>query len=206
MTEPAKIGLFTSPATQPPDALPAGQKRARGAYYTPDALALAICGSLVGSCGIAAERSILEPGCGGGAFLRAASRTWPGAGLRGIDLVPACEGPGIIEQRDLFGVQLWREYSLVLGNPDFGRAEEIVRHCLDLRAPGGHLAFLLRLNFLGSKSRADLYREHPLRYFQPVSGRPSFTGGGTDASEYGLFVWEQGFKGRGEILPPLVWR
>lgn len=194
-------------ATQPPDALPAGQKRARGAYYTPDALALAICETLRDVCGLRhPEHRILEPGCGGGAFLRAAAQTWPTASLRGVDLLPACEGPGVIEARDLFGLQLWGEYTLILGNPDFGNAEAIIRHCLELRCSYGSLAFLLRLNMLAGQKRADLYGAHPLRFFMPIAARPSFTAGGTDASDYGLFVWQQGFRGRGEILPPLVWR
>lgn len=192
-------------ATQPPDALPTGQKRARGAYYTPDALAKAICGSLAAQGVEPRVGWTLEPGCGGGAFLRAFAATWPGdlSHLYGVDSLLACEGPGEVHQRDLFGLE--GPYSFILGNPDFGQAEKIVRHCLGILAPGGHLAFLLRLNMLAGKKRAKLYREHPLYLFQPIAGRPSFTGGATDNSEYGLFVWRNGHRGDGTILQPLVW-
>lgn len=180
-------------------------RKERGAFYTPDKLAMAICGSLTHDCGVLAPFRILEPGCGGGAFLRAANYYWPNRGLFGVDLAPACDGPGVVQKRDLFTVT--DSFSLVLGNPDYSVAEEAVRHCLGLLGSGGHLAFLLRAAFLGSSGRVALYREHPLRFFQPIAQRPSFTTDGkTDPMEYGLFVWEPGFKGRGEILPPLVWR
>jgi SAM-dependent methyltransferase len=191
-------------ATQPPDALPTGEARARGAYYTPDRLAVAICRTLRDECGISPD-TILEPGCGGGAFLRAAAAIWPKAGLVGVDLMPACQGPGLVLTADLFDIRT--KHALVIGNPDFSIAEKVVRHGLELLEPNGRLAFLLRAAFLGSEGRVPLYRDHPLRFFQPIAQRPSFTDDGkTDPMEYGLYVWRQGFNGRGEILPPLVWR
>lgn len=177
----------------------------RGAFYTPDALALAICRTLRVEC-LIHPPSIFEPGCGGGAFLRAVVETWPECwSLIGIDKEPACKGPGLVQRGDLFEVK--DNFALVLGNPDYSIAEEAVRHCLGLLASGGYLAFLLRAAFLGSSGRVALYRDFPLRYFQPIAQRPSFTTDGkTDPMEYGLFVWQQGFRGRGEILQPLVWR
>ena len=136
---------------------------------------------------------------------------WPGVSLMGVDLAPACDGPGSVLQMDLFDCDpSVCSVSLVLGNPDYAIAEKAVRHCMSLLAPGGHLAFLLRLAFLGGAGRVQLYRDHPLRYLQPVAQRPSFTGGGSDPMEYGLFVWARDFEGghldRGQLLPPLVWR
>jgi len=71
---------------------------------------------------------------------------------------------------------------------------------------GGDVAFLLRITFLAGKGRVPLYGEHPLWSFQPIAGRPSFTGGGSDPSEYGLFCWKKGHQGEGRILGPLEWR
>ena len=188
--------------TQPPH-VEAGAKRTNGEFYTPDALALAICCTL--DRFLVKPRSILEPGCGGGAFLRAARKTWPRADLRGVDLAPACRGPGLVGRMDLFSLT-W-SYEMILGNPDFGCAEKIVRHCLGLLSPGGYLAFLLRLNMLGGLGRASLYAEHPLWLFQPIAGRPSFTADGkTDSSDYGLFVWREGHTGPGKILNSLEWK
>lgn len=205
-----KRDLFghTAPATQPPDALPAGEKRERGAYYTPDSLALA-CAQLLADYIPPPER-IIEPGCGGGSFLRAANATWPKAQLLGVDLVPACTGPGIVRTQDLFDESIPREaFDLAIGNPDFDIAERVVRRGLELVRFGGSVAFLLRLGFLASQSRVPLYREHPLSIFAPIAGRPSFTGGGTDQYDYGFFVWtrgSRGFAGAGKLLQPLEWK
>jgi hypothetical protein len=193
-------------ATQPPDALPEGQLRPRGAYYTPDALALACARAVAGA--VPSPLRILEPGCGGGAFLRAADKTWPSSPWRelvGVDLVPACEGPGKVCRTDLFSLSTAR-WDLIIGNPDFAIAEKTVRHCLSILPTGGHLAFLLRISFLASRARAALYREHPLSAFWPIAGRPSFTGGGSDTSEYGLFLWRKGASGPGLMMQPLEWK
>jgi hypothetical protein len=188
-------------ATQPPDG-EAG--RARGAYYTNDALALSLVRTLRATLGVPAK-TILEPGCGGGAFLRAAEKAWPFAALHGVDLVPACTGPGFIQTRDLFTVQTG--YDLVLGNPDFSIADRVVRHCMGLLTKDGHLALLLRLSFLESIERVPLFTDFPLYAFQPIAQRQSFTGDGQgDKVGLGLYVWKQGHRGPGRILSPLVWR
>jgi len=192
-----------TPSILPPD----GDKGRdeRGAYYTPDLLAQAICKTLFEDCGIGIVNDILEPGCGGGSFLRAASFFWPESSLHGVDLLPACSGPGLVEQRDLFGLE--GNYSLIVGNPDYAIAEKVVRHCMGLLRHGGTLAFLLRASFTGSSGRVALYREFPLRCWQPIAQRPSFTANGkTDPMEYALFVWQRGHSGNGTIFPPLVWR
>lgn len=177
----------------------------RGAFYSPDALALAICRTLHRDTQLPAPFHILEPGCGGGAFLRAAKEVWPESLPHGVDLEPACSGPGVVEKRDLFTVHL--PFDAIIGNPDYAIAEKAVRHCLGILRPGGFLAFLLRAAFLGSTGRVPLYTEFPLRFLQPIAQRPSFTADGkTDPMEYCLMVWVKGFSGRGELLPPLVWR
>lgn len=196
--------LFGKPqiAVLPPDK-EKGQEE-RGAFYTPDALALAICRTLR-SLNIGPS-SIFEPGCGGGAFLRAAAATWPEAYLHGVDTVPACEGPGLVQRRDLFSVT--SPTDLVLGNPDFAIAEAAVRHGLSILKPGGHLAFLLLASFEESAGRVPLFNEHPLFARQMIAQRASFTADGqTDQRPYALFVWSRDYRGDFYLgLRPLVWR
>src|SRR3954452_2452684 len=91
-------------ATEPPDAKPVGEYRERAAYFTPDPLALRLCLELH-ELGLRPKK-IVEPGCGGGAFLRAAAATWPAAQLLGVDLVPCCKGPGQIRTGDVFAHDL----------------------------------------------------------------------------------------------------
>ncbi len=196
-------------ATEPPDAAPRGEYRDRGAYFTPDLLALRICERLdarVFPSSHAQPQRILEPGCGGGAFLRAAAKTWPKAQLLGIDLVPCCKGPGTIKQQDFFSAMIPPDtFDLILGNPPFDEAERHIRRALELVTTGGHVAFLLRIA-LAAGWRSGLHQQHPLFRVDPVIPRPSFTGGGSDrAQEYALCVWRKRHRGQftGEAL---VWK
>lgn len=184
----------------------------RGAFYTPGPLANAICGTLK-TLGIE-PRSIFEPGCGGGAFLRAAVTTWPRClSVMGVDLEPACDGPGIVHKADLFSIE--DSFSLIVGNPDFANAEEIARHCMKQLAPGGYLAFLLLAAIEESDARncprpdfsPAFWDEHPLYLRQAIAQRPSFRADGkTDMRPYALHVWKHGHTGEYRGLRPLVWR
>lgn len=191
-------------------------RKERGAFYTPDLLALAICKTLSEHV-IAAPKSIFEPGCGGGAFLRAAVSTWPRCfSVLGVDLEPACKSTGayLVERADLFTIE--DKFSLIIGNPDFSIAEAVVRHCIKQLAPGGYLAFLLLAAIEESNERniplppgfkTPFWGEHPLYLRQALGQRPSFRPDGkTDMRPYALHVWKQGHTGEYRGLRPLVWR
>lgn len=184
---------------------PRAERRPLDQYDTPDALALACCKALRENL-IAEPLRILEPSCGGGSFLRAVNQTWPEADLFGGDVEPRCEGPGRVIRCDFLDSDLLFGNALLLGNPPFALAEEFVRRAFECVREGGVVAFLLRLSFLAGRGRAALYREHPLAALWPIAGRPSFTGGGTDSSEYGLFAWRKGSREPGRIYPPLEWK
>jgi hypothetical protein len=87
----------------------------------------------------------------------------------------------------------------VVANPPFCLAMEFIEHALTL---SDYVVMLLRLNFLGSAKRSAFFRsDMPDVYVLP--NRPSFTGGGTDATEYAWAVWtpERGRRsGRVEVL------
>ncbi len=77
-------------------------------------------------------------------------------------------------------------YSVVLSNPPFSLALPVIQYAM-VMAP--IVVMLLRINFLASQKRAEWMREHtPSIYVLPR--RPSFTGAGTDATEYAWFVWD----------------
>jgi len=81
-----------------------------------------------------------------------------------------------------------RKWDLVISNPPYVDAEGFVMHSLRIAEVS---CFLLRLNWLASKKRAAFHRAHPADVFV-LPRRPSFTGGGTDATEYAWFVWGEG--------------
>lgn len=188
-------------------------------YPTPDALAAAICEKLAAY--IPPPDRILEPSAGEGAFVRAARATWARSAIYALDIreecrAPCCDGGAVFFARQdatsaavsTSGVPLFRGgVSLVVGNPPYSGAEKHVAAARSWLARGGHLAFLLRLSFLGSAGRAErLWSKPGLRYLAPINPRPSFINGTSDNSEYAVFVWQEGYAGNAEILPPLIWR
>lgn len=196
-------------------AKPVAEREALDFYATPQPLADAICYHISG-CGIwrLNWHTVVEPSAGHGPFVRAARREFPGACVIAVDVDPAKEpqlreaGAHIVVIRD------WRHYAraatvtgptLVIGNPPFREAEAHIRDALAWMRDGDTLAFLLRLNLLGSRSRLPLWNATPLAEVIPVVPRPSFTGGGSDATEYAVFRWVKGHTGPTTLARPLVW-
>lgn len=77
---------------------------------------------------------------------------------------------------------------LILTNPPFSLSQEFIDHSIE-RA--NTIIMLLRVNFLGSVSRYDWWKENSPTCMYVLSKRPSFTGIGTDATEYAWFVWDK---------------
>lgn len=169
----------------------------RDAYFTPPALADAICEKLDGL--LPPQRCVWDPCCGELAFVNAALEMWPSA--------PSVVGTDLPENDFLRPVPALRGATLIVTNPPYLLAEQFVHRALELTADGGHVAFLLRLSFLGGQGRADsLWSKRNLRWLAPITPRPSFTPDGkTDAAEYALFVWQRGYHGNAELLEPLRW-
>jgi hypothetical protein len=73
-------------------------------------------------------------------------------------------------------------------NPPFSESLEITDVALQMST---HVIMLQRLNWLGSKKRNAWWQENPPKGVMVLPKRPSFTGKGTDACEYGWFCWGQ---------------
>lgn len=78
-------------------------------------------------------------------------------------------------------------YDFIITNPPFSLAQEFVEKSLTL---ANCVIMLLRLNFLASKSRKEFWEKHPPTAIHVLTKRPSFTGSGTDATDYAWFVWD----------------
>lgn len=164
-------------------------------YYTSDTDAAACVACLTLPNGA----RVVEPSVGGGAFARAVYGATGGrAHILGIDIDPDADGLHLCDEMrmgdfDRISEDLteW-DADIVLGNPPYTDAIEHVRAGLRI-AP--RVAFLLRLNLLGSIRRAQFWVETPLAAVHVLTRRPSFTGGGTDATDYGFFVWDKAHQG-----------
>lgn len=93
------------------------------------------------------------------------------------------EGVDYLEN-DLEGVDL------IITNPPFSIALDFLSQSL---MEAQTVCYLLRMSFLGSQGRHSFWKANPLTHLAVISekGRPSFTGKGTDNSEYAWFIWDK---------------
>lgn len=131
---------------------------------------------------------ILDPCAGDGAILRVVRDVWPEATIAGIELDQVRAESSGATCADALAVA-WGRPRLIVTNPPFGLAMEFVQRALEEVARGGTVAMLLRLPWLASQRRAEWIRANtPSVYVLPR--RPSFTGKGSDATDYGWMVWD----------------
>jgi len=78
-------------------------------------------------------------------------------------------------------------YDLIITNPPFTYAKEFLEKSLK---EADSVWYLLRLNFLESKDRAEWWKDKLPTHLLTLSARPSFTGKGTDATGYAWFGWD----------------
>jgi hypothetical protein len=144
------------------------------------------------------DPDVLDPCAGNGAILSVCESN---AGrLRGIEInsdrASECNYPCFIG--NALGPESWGKPDLIITNPPYSLALPFIERAIAEMAPCGIAAFLTRLNFLGSQKRAAFHKKHPADIYV-LSQRPSFTGGGTDATEYCWMVWGTG-GGRWSML------
>lgn len=148
-------------------------RKANDNYPTPLALARAIVAAVAPKVYTGKLLRVLEPSAGEKAhFVRALKECTLVGDITAIDLIDysvanLAAGANRFVTSDC--VELARaaagadeRFDLIIGNPPFTYAEEHIRALVPLLAPGGVLAFLLRLNFFGADSRwTDASEEIP---------------------------------------------
>jgi hypothetical protein len=108
-----------------------------------------------------------------------------------LDYVDSVEWAEITKGRDFLTYDFGRTFDFVVTNPPYSLAQEFIEKSLTL---ADCVVMLLRINFLASKSRKEFWEKHPPTAVHVLTQRPSFTGHGTDATDYAWFVWD--FTGR----------
>lgn len=97
----------------------------------------------------------------------------------------------------------------IITNPPYKYAKEFVKHALDISVAGTKIAMFLKLTFLESQSRKELFREYPFRTLYVSSSRlqcakngefEKYKKSGT-AVAYGWYIWIKGFRGK----PVIEW-
>lgn len=94
---------------------------------------------------------------------------------------------------DYINTELNYKPSVIITNPPFLLAREIIEKALCDVEDGGFVIMLQRLNFFGGKKRRDLWDSHMPKYTFVHNRRISFTPDGkTDSIEYAHYVWQKG--------------
>ena len=97
-----------------------------------------------------------------------------------------CSYSEIMEDKDFF--EHTESTDLILSNPPFSIAKEFIDHSLKL---SNTCIMLMRINYLGSIGRHVWWKENTPTALHVLSKRPSFTGKGTDATDYAWYVWDK---------------
>lgn len=94
----------------------------------------------------------------------------------------------------------------IITNPPYAFAKEFVEHSLDISMDSVKVAMLLKIQFLESKKRYELFQRYPPKkiyvFVNRVScGKNGVFGKNGSAVCYAWFVWEKGYTG----LPQVDW-
>jgi len=159
--------------------------------------------------------TILDPFAGDGAILQVVKdRSWPWVErLAAVEIRPEAD-PALQSVADWHRIADWFELAqadlprrrivgppfnvcasdtlAIITNPPYSRAEEAIRSCCTV---ADRVVMLLRLPFYAGQRRKALFTEHPPAHVLVLAKRPSFTDGGTDATDYAWFVWDRGHRG-----------
>lgn len=179
---------------------PKGERRALDAYYTPPALARACLATLAAD--IAGAR-VLEPSCGGGAFVAAARSLGP-ATVLGYDINADAPGLALCDEAvagDFLELPE-RCVDVVVGNPPYRGAEDHIERAIGMAPVVG---MLVRMMLLASQKRAGFWDTNPPAEVWVIRERPSFTGRGMDACDYMWCVWRADHVGP-PVMGWLSWR
>lgn len=151
---------------------------------------------------LAPFQTAIDPCCGGGAILEVVLTECRGVtSVAAIDIdrravvecrrriVPLARRAGAV--RPVFQTRdarqpWWPPADLCITNPPYCIAQAVLERALRECA---HVAALLRVGFLESRERRDFWRRHGDADIHVFERRPSFIGGGSDASAYAWFTW-----------------
>lgn len=94
----------------------------------------------------------------------------------------------------------------IITNPPYALAKEFVEHALDISMDSVKVAMFLKIQFLESKKRYELFKKYPPKkiyvFVNRVNcGKNGIFGKESSAVCYAWFVWEKGYKG----LPRVDW-
>lgn len=143
--------------------------------------------------------TVWECACGGGHLVKALQEE--GYKVFASDIVDrGCPNTGILDffdRKELCTCD-------IITNPPYKYAKEFVEHALDIADTGRKVAMFLKLTFLESKKRRELFKKYPPKKIWVFSERiqcakngdfETYKQGVGTAVAYAWYVWEKGYKG-----------
>jgi hypothetical protein len=144
------------------------------AYQTPPEVVEAMMREIVWG----RSPTIMEPCAGQGNIVRVLHEYLPDAEITEMD---------IQRGQDFLKADIHERYDFIVTNPPFMLAKEFVDKSLRV---ANCVVMLLRLGFLAGQKRREWWRRNPPTALFVLSKRPSFTGQGTDSTDYAWFVFD----------------
>lgn len=141
------------------------------------------------------SRTVLEPSVGAGHIAKVLEDN--GYEVVGIDIVDRGYPKTMI--LDFFSLTCVQ--GDIVMNPPYDKAKEHVEHALDITREGNIVCALLKIQFLETKKRLELFRKYPPKKILVFSKRiycapnGDFSKTKSGALCYAWFVWEKGYKG-----------
>jgi len=106
-------------------------------------------------------------------------------GVEHVDTIDIREDSLADIKEDFFSQNIKDKYDVVITNPPFNQAQQIIEKSLDSVVDGGYVIMLLRLNFFGSQQRKIFWDKQLPVWSYVHHKRMSFTDDGkTDSIEY----------------------
>ena len=96
----------------------------------------------------------------------------------------------------------------IITNPPYKHAQQFVEHALELIPDGNRVAMFLKLTFLESQARREMFEKYPPEYIYVSSSRLRCARGGDfetykqgvgTAIAYAWFIWRKGFTGEPRV-------
>lgn len=147
---------------------------------------------------------VLEPAVGGGSIADVLVNN--GYEVQSMDIID--RGYNKTEVRDFLSVckDDVRMSPDIITNPPYALAKEFVEHALDISMDSVKVAMFLKIQFLESKKRYDLFKKYPPKKIYVFVNRVNCGKNGVFGKEssavcYAWFVWEKGYTG----LPQVDW-